>query len=476
MTIILTFFVNSGLNFVLGLLVAKFLGPEEFGRYAIAAAIATVLNATLLDWLRLSASRFYSERARRDEPTIRATLDSLVASISLGLVSLLAVAIVAGVDFRLPAALAAAAAGAGICSGLFDYHAALARARFQERAYALIVVIKNIVAFILMVGGAFVFRDASIVFAGLCLSIAAALIVTRRALADEGPMWRNTDPRLALTFLRYGMPIVVAVTIYQLLPFINRTAVAALYGYAEAGRFSLAADLGVRIFATAGSALDILLFQIAVRTDELHGREKAEHQINRNALVVLAFMLPTAAGYWLILPSFEALLVPEEFRGAFVAYSALLIPSLFAFAMIQYALNPVFQLAKGTAPVVAASAIGLAVNIALVFLLAPRFESEGFALAQSGGMLAALMASFTLASRGTRFVLPLRDVAIIVAATAIMTGVLAPFRHYEPALLALPVLIVAGAAVFMLVMTAFNVAGLRDELRARFGREAQRAV
>jgi O-antigen/teichoic acid export membrane protein len=192
--------------------------------------------------------------------------------------------------------------------------------------------------------------------------------------------------------------------------------------------------------------------------------------------VVLALMLPTAAGYWLILPSFEALIVPEEFRGSFVAYSALLIPSLFAFAMIQYALNPVFQLAKGTAPVVAASALGLAVNVALVFLLTPRFGSEGFALAQSGGMLAALAASFTLASRGTRFVLPLRDVGIIVAATAIMTGALAPFRRHEPALLALPVLILAGAAVFMLVMTTFNVAGLRDELRARFGREAQRVM
>ena len=299
--------------------------------------------------------------------------------------------------------------------------------------------------------------------------------MTRRALADEGPMWRNADARLALTFLRYGMPIVVAVTIYQLLPFINRTAVAALYGYAEAGRFSLAADLGVRLFAVAGSALDILLFQIAVRTDELHGREKAEHQINRNALVVLAFLLPTAAGYWLILPSFEALFVPGEFRGSFATYTAILIPGLFAFAMIQYALNPVFQLAKRTAPVVAASAVGFVVNAVLIFLLPPRFGSEGFALAQSGGMLAALVIAFALASRGTRFVLPLRDIAVIVAATAVMTGVLAPFRHYEPALLILPMLFVAGGAIFMLVMTIFNVAGLRDELRSRLGRsEAQR--
>ncbi len=473
MTIVLTFFINAGLNFVLGLLVAKFLGPEEFGRYAIAAAIATVLNATFLDWLRLSAARFYSERTGREEPRVRATLDTLVASISLGLVSLLAVAIVAGVDFRLPAALAAAATGAGVCSGLFDYHAALARARFQERVYALIVIVKNVMAFVLMVGGAFLFQSASIVLVGTCLSVAAALLVTRRALADDGStgrnMWRSADARLALTFLRYGMPIVVAVTIYTLLPFINRTAVAALYGYAEAGRFSLAADLGVRMFAVAGSALDILLFQIAVRTDELHGREKAEHQINRNAVVVLAFLLPTAAGYWLVLPSFEAVIVPAAFRGSFATYTTLLMPGLFAFAIIQYALNPVFQLAKGTGPAVAASLVGLAVNAALAVALPPRFGADGFALAQSGAMLAALATLFTLASLRTRFSLPLRDVAIIVGAAAVMMGALAPFRHHEPAVLVLPLLIVAGVAIFALIVAAFNVAGLRDELRRRLG-------
>ena len=39
MTVLLPFIVNAGLNFVLGLLIAFFLGPAEFGRYAIGAAI-----------------------------------------------------------------------------------------------------------------------------------------------------------------------------------------------------------------------------------------------------------------------------------------------------------------------------------------------------------------------------------------------------------------------------------------------------
>ena len=60
MKIIAAFLVNAGLNFALGLLVARFLGPDEFGRYAVAMAVAVVINTAFFEWLRLSTTRFYS--------------------------------------------------------------------------------------------------------------------------------------------------------------------------------------------------------------------------------------------------------------------------------------------------------------------------------------------------------------------------------------------------------------------------------
>ena len=83
MTVLLPFVVNAGLNFVLGLLIAFFLGPAEFGRYAIGAALIVLVNTAMLDWIRLSAVRFYSLSARETQPEIRATLDVLVAGVSM---------------------------------------------------------------------------------------------------------------------------------------------------------------------------------------------------------------------------------------------------------------------------------------------------------------------------------------------------------------------------------------------------------
>jgi O-antigen/teichoic acid export membrane protein len=52
MLVTTTFLINSAFNFALGLLIARFLGPQGFGQYAIAAAVAVVLNTLFLDWIR----------------------------------------------------------------------------------------------------------------------------------------------------------------------------------------------------------------------------------------------------------------------------------------------------------------------------------------------------------------------------------------------------------------------------------------
>ena len=56
MAVIAAFVLNAGLNFALGLLLAKLLGPADFGRFALATAGAIVLNTLLFEWLRLSAT------------------------------------------------------------------------------------------------------------------------------------------------------------------------------------------------------------------------------------------------------------------------------------------------------------------------------------------------------------------------------------------------------------------------------------
>ena len=76
------FVSNALFNFLVALLVARFLGPAEYGRFAIAWAAAVLINTAGFDWIRLSAVRFYSQRVREERPAVRATLEACFAALA----------------------------------------------------------------------------------------------------------------------------------------------------------------------------------------------------------------------------------------------------------------------------------------------------------------------------------------------------------------------------------------------------------
>lgn len=457
----LTFLLNAGLNFALGLAVAGLLGPEEFGRYALAAAVAMLVNTLLFYWLWFSAARFYSETVRSERPQVRATLDRLLALLATVTV-VVAVAVAAWwTGGGMPGPLLALGIVGGLAHGLYDFAFTLARARFLDRVYVRLAIVRALVGFALMLGAAVVWRDGAAVLAALIVSTAIALAFVGRSLSDAPLSAGRVDPELLRTFLRYSVPLIIGLVVYQAIPFLNRSLIAASYGYAEMGRFSLAYDTISRIFFALGSAFEFILFQMAVRADEREGRAAANAQLGRNVVIVLAVLLPAAAGFWMVLPAVAQTIVPAEFRASFVSYSTLLLPAVVAQAAITSALNGVFQIDKRTGPALAAAALGLGVNVALAFWL-PRFIGPaGFALAQVGGLGAALALSLVLSFRVLRLHVRLRDLAIVGVGVVAMVGVLAPWRD---ALSALPTLLIAiplGLACYGAVALAGNVAGCR---------------
>jgi O-antigen/teichoic acid export membrane protein len=125
------FLASAVASFALALFAASFLGPDGFGRYAIAASLATSLSLGLFEWLRLSTTRFYSDA----DADVRLALYRGYAAMAAGLALLGALAVAFADRTGLSGGLLAAAAGAALALGFFDFRAALARARFDDRAY-----------------------------------------------------------------------------------------------------------------------------------------------------------------------------------------------------------------------------------------------------------------------------------------------------------------------------------------------------
>ncbi|MCJ2012115.1 lipopolysaccharide biosynthesis protein [Methylobacterium sp. J-076] len=470
MAVIAAFIINAGLNFVLGLLIAKLLGPADFGRFALATTGAIVLNTVLFEWLRLSATRFYSGRVRMDEPWIRHGLDR--AYWRLGILLAAAAALCGGFGFGEGAdGREAVLCGTGLAAlgiGVFDYHAALARARFDGRLYLGLVAVKNVLAFVMMAGAAWFLPQPAWVLAAAGASQLLAVVVLRHPLRDPASSFERA--RLPATwgvFARYGLPLIAATTAYQLLSFVNRGAVAANAGFTEAGYFALAADVTSRALMTLGTALDLLLFQIAVHAEEHRGRAAAEAQVGQNAATVFALLAPCAVGFWAVLPALQALVVPEAYRGPFETYSLALLPGLFCLAMMFYAVNPAFQIRRRTLPVIAAALVGLGLNGIGLVVLPPAFGGIGVALAQTLGLAGACLWLGGRALTGAdRLVLPWGQIGAAALACGAMGLALAPFRALPPAP-ALAVLVPVGMAVYGALVWLFDIAGLRGQVMAR---------
>jgi O-antigen/teichoic acid export membrane protein len=463
----LAFAANALSNFVVGLLVARFLGPSEFGRYAIAWAGAVLVNTVAFDWLRLSAVRFASERARAENPAVRATLEAcfivataVVAPLALGIALM-------RIDLGLAPELVAMAALTGVASGLFEFRTALARARFLDRIYARIVLAKNALGFLLTVGGALVFRSAAMALAGTCLSVAGAMIGAGRGLDDGRARLNEASAGEAARFTAYAAPFVLSSAALQLLPIANRIVLGWMFGYAEAGRFSLASDIGTRMLFAVASAMDVMLFRLAVRAAESGDPGAARRRVADNAAVVLAAILPLAAGLWATAPSLEAAIAPAAYRGSFGPTLVAALPGLACFATLMYAVGPTYQIAQRTQTMIAAG-LAACLGEAALIALAPRLAASGvgIAWAQSGGLATALIVAIILAGRQGAAAPPLKELAALAAAAALMAAAVLPLRALPPGPTTLALQVATGAAVYAAALIAFDAAGARGFARS----------
>lgn len=471
MLLAVTFAINSVLNFVLGLLIAQFLGPEQFGLYALGAALMVLINAFSIDWLKLSTIRFYSQDKRIVEPSIRATLDGMAALCTLALIVILFTAIVAGVDLKIPTAIVAGAVAAGVIGGLFDYQQAVARAREEDAVYARMVIIKNVMALILMVGGAWLTKDPALVLVGSALSSLSALVVVRRALADAPLMLKGIDGAQLKIFATYALPLVATNVLLSTIPLLNRSVMSASHGLAEAGYFALASDIGVKLMGTLGATLEIMLLPLAVRALDQDGMAAAHARIGRNLVIVLAVVLPVGAGILLAMPAFEALVVPAAFRGHFSFYMWILMPAFLAMPIMQVGFNPVNLVAQKTVMSTMSAAAAVAFNGLILAALAltglgARLGPSGIAIAMAAGFVAAAIIIAFGAMRHELVRPAWRSLGVIGLGLALMVACLWPLRNMQPAALALGLQVLIGAIVYAGALFAGNLGGCRQQLFA----------
>ncbi len=459
MLIVLSFLFNTVCNVAVGILVAKRLGPENYGRFALAVLVASVIQLVVYDWVRAAAARFCSPVAIDDPSKVRATLDTAFVLLTGILLAAGVFAILDGITFGLPVQLASMTLFAAMIIGLFDYQTTLVRGRFNDPLYARLMIGKNLLAIVFMAGGVMLVPLAEVVLTGLCLSNLGTLFLVRVLLRPEQVSPFALDKDLISKCLKYALPMVSAGILYQLLSLTNRSLMQELYGFKETGLFALAYEMGFRLVMALCATIEVLLFQRAVVVIERRGTERGKREVAKNLTIVFALLAPACLGFWLVLPSIELIIVPENFRGPFQHYLDIMMPGLFAWGIMVVGIAPFFQIIRKTIPLIGVALASFATDISLIALL-PHVP-DNIAVAQSCAMFVALFSLIAISLFYRPAWPKFADFVYVLAGCVAVSFALWPLRSMPPGPLLLLIQVLCGMGIYGIFVTVFNIAGLR---------------
>jgi O-antigen/teichoic acid export membrane protein len=450
------FLASALIQFALGLVMAAMLGPAEFGLYALAFAASVIGQTLVFEWIRLSITRYQGSGA-----SVSARLGMILLALMALMLALAAAVFLLAGEKRVLLALTLAASALW---GLAECRGATLRARFAEKSYAGLLSLRAMALILLMPLAAWFRPQAEFVLGAQMLAVLAALVLHRLAFSEmRDATGAGAMPPLSGLF-GYAMPIVATNLAYLLLLFGLRLFIATRLGLGDAGSFSLALDLGLKLVMTIGSALDLYLFQLAVRDDREKGAEAGRERLALNFAIVLAVLAPTLIGLWLVLPSLEALVITPDYRPTFARYMLLLLPGLFLVGVVQYAIHPVHQLASRTMPLVLASGAAAAAVFLLLAIsrIVPLPASHLPGIALLIGMLFAVLVLWRAIAEpppiGWKAFLP----RLLLALTG-MVGVALPIRlGLEPGAVALAAAAMAGGLAYLAIGWFTNLADVRN--------------
>ncbi|MDE3176223.1 MAG: hypothetical protein KGM15_08995 [Pseudomonadota bacterium] len=471
MIFVISFFLNAATNFAFGLTLSAIPGPAEFGRYSTVQLASITLAGGMLDWLRYSTLRYSGDDEAKS--VIASSLEAGYFALTLVIYAAVGLCVALDATFGLGASLLLLTPLLGVAAHRVDFTGAQLRARDQGVAYAGIYALRQVLCFTAVVATAYATRSAAFTVAVLAAAnLIPALAFAPWARVSGAALAKASAARLK-TFFVYAKPIVFSLVMYQLVGLINRHVALTHLGADATGKFSLATDLGQRLFGAANSLPELMLFQYVLKLDRIEGRAAAERQLSRNISLALGFLAPLATGYAVMAPTLEALMAPAAYRGSFATLSAALAPGYFGLFVIISALSPIFQLKHATWQLSAASVLALVVDILLLSFTDLAASTDGLAIASSASLLAAMMATAALAWRVSPVRPRLVDIAVIAAATALMAALVRPLNAWSSHGGAAAAAIAIAGVVLGGAYLAFDVGGVRTQA-ARTWRQPRR--
>jgi O-antigen/teichoic acid export membrane protein len=453
--------IVQGVVGLLGIVVfTRALSPADYGTYALAFSVMSLVYTCLFTWMEAAMARFYAPEARAGQlPSHFRTL--------YGAFVLMAVVfpILAGGLLWLwpmPAPLKLAIA-AGLATILFRSLAKLVqerrRAAGEVRAAALLDMAMTAGGFAVGAGLALAGFGGASPLVGIGAAAAVCLVF---ALPGELNQARGGvfEPARARMYAGYGVPISLSLILALALATTDRFLIAAYLNETSVGVYQAGYSLANRTLDVMFIWLGMAGGPAAVAAFERGGKSALHETAREQAGFMVALALPAAVGLALVAKPLGDVMIGPGLRAGAAQVTPWIAASAFFAGMTTYYFHTAFTLARRTGLLLAAMAIPAVSNVVLCLILIPRFGLQGALWATLASYALGALASFGLGRRTLALPVPWET----LGRAALAAGVMALAVAATPAVggvLELTAKAVVGAAVYGALAYGLDICGAR---------------
>lgn len=421
--------VPAVMAFATTAILTKFvLSPSDFGRYYLTMRVVQFLTMAGVIWMTTVLLRFYPRFAPKEEGGAGGgldTFDSVVALlrwsgvggglIVLGLIWAFGPESLFG-SYR---DLLGVAAFVFVGNGLMELGLASARAKKKPWAYSTAAMAN---ALLCLPAGILMLRLSGMGVAGFLfgfglVTAVVAITLMRREFAHRVP-FSLSQPQKA--FLReclfYGLPVMVTLILNFFLGNTDRFLLKYLRNDAMAGAYGAACQLLEQPMNMVFQTLMVAVFPAVTALYETKGREETETMLRQLTRQFFLFCLPLCVMLSVLGRHVMFAFTGAEFRDSYLA-APWLVTAALMYGLSYYA-SFGLHLAKRTGVLLAATAVSIAVNLAVNRLAIGPYGYAGCGMARlvANAVLVALLAAAS--RRNLRWHVPWASLFRIGAASA----------------------------------------------------------
>jgi O-antigen/teichoic acid export membrane protein len=444
-------------------LFTRLLSPTDYGGYALAFSVTTLLNTCLYTWIEASMARFHAVEAQAGDDAAAALFATLYRTFAVmaATAPILGGAALAFMPIAgsLKIAVACGLVGGGLRS-LLKLAQERRRAAGEVAGYAVYDMAQTGGGFVVGAALACVGVGAASPLLGGGLASAACLIFALPGELKRVQPSRFDRARLA-TYLAYGLPLSLSLLMSLALSTTDRFVLAGFMNEASVGAYHAGYSLANRTLdvmfvwlGMAGGPACILAFE--------RGGERALMGAAREqASFMLLVALPASAGLALTAKPLADLMIGPALRTAAAQVTPWIALSALFAGFTTYYLNTAFVLAKRTRLLLWALGLPAVANLGLTLALIPRFGLNGAVWATTAAYALGMVMSYGLSRRILALPIPWNALARSGAATLVMALVVWRLPAWG-GVAELAVKACVGALTYGAAALAFNAGNARD--------------